>query len=290
MQIIFFTTRRLRAGALGSVLALLTACSQTPSQLSQFPNDLDRKEVDAHGIYPDGWTEETASANLEQPSGNEVLTVRGTVPKVYSADFHSEVILLVDGNEVGRRAVGLGNFQLSAPVKRGAGTRKVTVKFSAAQQLPGGDGRTVGARMEFLGFEPAKAAPAEAMTDIARGNLKLGTGWGPLETFKSEHFRWVENDAVVQITPERSGDAELALTVEAGPGVDGKCLLKVLDVNGRQVAAVKIAGRQTVSLFVPVEAGKANEFRLHVDEGGKKIASDPRVLNFRVFELAAKLH
>jgi hypothetical protein len=40
-----------------------------------------------------------------------------------------------------------------------------------------------------------------------------------------------------------------------------------------------------VKLFVPVEAGKTNEFRLHVDGGGKKAPNDPRVLNFRVFEV-----
>src|SRR5579883_3028430 len=112
MQIIFFTTRRLRAGALGSVLALLTACSQTPSQLSQFPNDLDRKEVDAHGIYPDGWTEETASANLEQPSGNEVLTVRGRTSGGRIGQFSA----FGAGQEGRRNAKGYGEIQRGAAI------------------------------------------------------------------------------------------------------------------------------------------------------------------------------
>jgi hypothetical protein len=78
------------------------------------------------------------------------------------------------------------------------------------------------------------------------------------------------------------------MEVEAGPGVGGQCLLKALDVSGRQVAAVLVEGRKAVKLFIPVETGKPNEFKLHVDGGGRRIQNDPRILNFRVFQVAAE--
>jgi hypothetical protein len=40
-----------------------------------------------------------------------------------------------------------------------------------------------------------------------------------------------------------------------------------------------------VKLFVPVVSDKPNEFRLHADGGGKPAKNDPRILNFRVFEV-----
>jgi hypothetical protein len=125
--------------------------------------------------------------------------------------------------------------------------------------------------------------------DIVRGvGVELGNGWGVVETFRGETFRWVDNDAHIRVTGSQSGDAALLLVVEPGPGVSGKpFLLKALDDSGRQVAAVRVARRGTVQLFVPVGDGKPSEFRLHVDDGGKAAPHDPRILNFRVFEIRA---
>jgi hypothetical protein len=83
-----------------------------------------------------------------------------------------------------------------------------------------------------------------------------------------------------------TGDVALSLVVEPGPGVGGKpFLLKVLDESGRQTAAVRVTGRGTVQLFIHADSDKPNEYRLHVDGGGKPAPNDPRILNFRVFEI-----
>jgi hypothetical protein len=272
---------------------MVISCSQSgvnpPSRLERFPADLSNSRLEASGIYADGWVAVKAVANLEQPSGNQVLSIRGTIPKIADPAFRTDVRLLVNNSEIGRRSVGLGDFQLSAPVSTKAGPQRVAVTFSASQELPAGDGRVVGAQLKFLGFEPAKSAENGSPPDIlVDSHLELGAGWGPLETYRGEYFRWVENDAQVFITADKPGDAGLSLAVEAGPGVGGKCLLKVLDASGRQVAAAPVRARETVTVFLPVEGGKPNEFRLHVDGGGKRIASDPRVLNFRVFQAATK--
>ena len=108
------------------------------------------------------------------------------------------------------------------------------------------------------------------------------------ETFRGETFRWVENDARILVTTSRPGDATVVLLVEPGPGFGGGAfLLKAFDVSGRQVAAVKVDRRKRVELPVPVEPGKPNDFRLHVDGGGRRTPRDPRILNFRVLQIEA---
>jgi hypothetical protein len=51
------------------------------------------------------------------------------------------------------------------------------------------------------------------------------------------------------------------------------------------VGAAEVRTRQTVQLFLPLAAGQESTFVLHVSGGGKRIATDPRILNFRVFKL-----
>ena len=261
-----------------------------PSGLQRFPDDLGNQGLDVSGIYPDGWAAQAADATLEQPRWKQAVAVRGTVPKIVDAAFRTDIEVRVDDRPVVRQSVGVGDFRISAPVQGGTGKRRVQVIFSASQQLPAGDDRAVGARLQFLGFEPAKSAERQAPMDIVRGSgLQLGTGWGVLETFRNETFRWVENDAQILITVPKPGEVTVVLLVEPGPGVGGAFLLKVLDVSGRQVNAVKVARLKPVELPLPIEPGKPNNFRLHVDGGGRRTPRDPRILNFRVLQIEAVL-
>lgn len=272
------------------LLAILCSCGGSPSgslppQVSRFPGDLANPKLEVSGIYQDGWVDKTGSIKLRQPAGEQALSFRGTVPKIGDANFHTDVELKVNDRGIAHQSVGIGDFHIAVPVGAGAGERRVTVAFSTAQQLPAGDGRMVGARVKFIGFVSAGSVAESTAHDIVRGSeIRLGSGWGVVETFRAETFRWVDNDAQILITPQKTGDFALSLAVEAGPGVGGKCVLKALDSTGRQVAAVLIDARAAAILYLPVEAGKTNEFRLHVDGGGKKAQNDPRVLNFRVFE------
>ena len=267
---------------------LLPACgqkaNQLPSQLSHIPGDLANSSLALSGVYADGWTGKTAALNLKQPAGDQVLVVRGMVPKVGDSDYSGDVAVSVDNRLIDRHSFRLGDFEIVEPIGGQSGTRRIGLAFSKVQQLPRGDDRVVGARLTFVGFEQAKAD-----ADVVRSpGVHLGSGWGQLETFKNQTFRWVNNDAELQITAEKPGDLGISLTVEPGPGVAaGPFLLKVLDSSGRQVASALIGKRETVRLFVPVEAGGANEFHLHVDGGGKMTPGDPRVLNFRVFRMEA---
>ena len=272
-----------------AIAVLLSSCGQQlPSQLSRFPADLSNPKLALSGIYADGWIGAKGAVNLKQPSGERMLLIRGEVPQIADANFHTGIVILIDNKEVARRELAVGSFQISAPPDKMTGKRLVTVEFSPLQQLPGGDDRNVGARLLSIGFEPAASRTAAESSDIVRGSgLQLGTGWGVIETFRNETFRWVENDAQVLITAAKAGDVGISLLVEPGPGVGTRCLLKALDVSGKQVASVPVEKRGSVKLLVPVEAGAPNQFRLHVDGGGKRASNDPRILNFRVFQIEA---
>jgi hypothetical protein len=139
-----------------ALIPSISSCGGTsglPYELKRFPADLGNAKLEASGIYGDGWTEKTVSVNLQQPAGKQVLSVRGTIPRIDVRDFNTEIVILLDNKEVGRRSVGLGDFKISAPVESGLGRRRVTVAFSALQQLPNGDARNVGAHLITLGFE-----------------------------------------------------------------------------------------------------------------------------------------
>ncbi len=131
-------------------------------------------------------------------------------------------------------------------------------------------------------------APAGARADILESprTLRLAEGWYEREEWEGQVFRWVANDAVFVAQPARSGDQKLMIEVEPGPGFGpAPFVLKVVDREGRQVDAAEVHTRQTVQLFLPLAVGQQNTFALHVSGGGKRVGSDTRILNFRVFKL-----
>ena len=275
------------------MLLFLCSCGGTglPSRLDRFPNDLANPKLELSGIYQDGWLGEKASLMLQQPSGNQVLMVRGMIPKIGEGPFATDVELRMDDKTVARQSFGTGDFRLSGRIAEGGGSRRIALTFGSSQELPGGDGRSVGARLSFIGFEaPGGAiAPTSTRPDIINGpGVQLGAGWGILETFGNETFRWVANDAQFRLAAVSSAVVEVSALLEAGPGLGTTSfMLSVLDPSGKQVATTQVRGRGTVKLLIPVEPGKVGEFHFHVNGGGKATPNDPRILNFRVFQLTA---
>ncbi len=261
-----------------------------PASISRFPADLANGELKPTGIFADGWVSPTASLVLYQPNGKQLLAVRGMVPKIDREDYQTRVEVRIDRQAVATRTLGIGDFALEARVPAEPGKHRIDLVFAKPQILPSGDGRAIGARLSFVGFEPAGAgrAPGEDIIGLGAG-IQLGSGWDVLETVKDETFRWVNNDAQILVTATQPGMRRLKVAIAPGPGLEGRdFVLQARDASGRQVDAVEVRGRQTVELFLPVETGQPNDFRLHVDHGGKATpGKDTRILNFRVFQIDA---
>jgi hypothetical protein len=135
--------------------------------------------------------------------------------------------------------------------------------------------------LNFRVFRFSSGSSGPAATDITGSAVTLGQGWYPIERFGVDLFRWVNNDAVFTTTGNR-----LVTEVEPGAGMGGKPLpLRVLDASGKQVQAVELRSRQTITLLLPHARGTSATYRFHIDGGGRKIPSDPRILNFRVMQL-----
>jgi len=233
-------------------------------------------------IYADGWIAGTASANLQQPGGDQAASIRGTIPKIGDPAFKTDVTLLVDDREVGAGRLAWATFSLRAR-KESAGKTAGNRGLQRIAATASGDGRTVAHNSNSWALSLRKSGPA-ARSILSRPESSTGERLGADRDLHREHFRWVENDAQILITPQRPAIWRFSMEVEAGPGVaavspEGSRRLRTA------VAAVLVEGRKAVKLFIPVETGKPNEFKLHVDGGGRRIQNDPRILNSAYFKL-----
>jgi hypothetical protein len=124
--------------------------------------------------------------------------------------------------------------------------------------------------------------------DIAAidSGITFGRGWFPVEWVSAtENFRWAATYAELELAPPSPDVRHLRLDIEPGPGA-GKDPLEVLlmGAKGEQFARATLYSRGV--LKVPVEGmagGAPFVIRFRVLNGGRSIALDTRILEFRVF-------
>jgi hypothetical protein len=123
-----------------------------PHAVSSFPADLAYEGLQYSGIYEDGWISERAFFILQPRTPGEVLEVRGMVPMIARADFKTTLTVSVDGREVARKTLGLGDYVLKIPLASAADSRRIDLAFDQTQTLPGGDNRPTGGLIRSIGF------------------------------------------------------------------------------------------------------------------------------------------
>jgi hypothetical protein len=168
------------------VLAMLvlaaTGCTwrsgqtEGPSYIRKFPSDLSDQRLELDGIYADGWTAPKASLSLVEPRGQQVLVIRGLIPKIDRDDFRTDVELSLDDKVVAKKSVGLGNFSLEARIPPSPGKHRVSLYFASVQLLPNGDYRPIGTRLSFAGFEAASKTRAGSALRSDSPNVKMAVG------------------------------------------------------------------------------------------------------------------
>jgi hypothetical protein len=267
-----------------------SARSGGPSHIRQFPSDLADPRLELAGIYTDGWTAPASSLSLYEPDGRQVLTIRGVIPKIERTDFKTDVELRLDDAVVARKSIGLGSFSVQVQVPLSPGKHRIGIVFTSVQLLPAGDGRPVGTLLSFAGFEPDSFTPA-AGAEIISNNaaVRLGSGWHNLETFGRDTSREADNDAQLLVSAAQRGTKRIGLVLESATDPDGPVVLKVLDASGRQVDAAEVSKHSTVEIFLPVEAGRDNDFRFHLDQdqGQAVLGAPPQRPAFRVYRIDA---
>jgi hypothetical protein len=216
------------------------------------------------------------------------------VLRVSDADGRTVAQGVVDGHKV---------VHLLLPLRPGQGER---FRLSAE-----GGGRRIAGDSRILDFQvsrcywsqdwetiPHSSQPPDAFNfkteapfelaeeDIAsrETGLRFGPGWYAVERQNGAPYRWVGEDAGFTVDPPGGPAGVLSLEIRPGPGVDYRPFrLLVLDHSGRTVAQGTVAGHKVVHLLLPLPKGRTGRFRLRTPDGGRRISTDPRILNFTVF-------
>ena len=156
-----------------------------------------------------------------------------------------------------------------------------------------GGGRRVPGEPRILNFrvfsldDGLAAAGGRDVVD-PRSGVRLGLGWYPLERYNGQTFRWMAGDGRFFVAADRASRATLRLLLEAGPSLgSGVAPISVLDRHGTVLLRTTLKGRGTVTAPLQLEAGE-NEFVVRVTSPNKRVSGDPRILNLRLFDAAAR--
>jgi hypothetical protein len=135
-----------------------------------------------------------------------------------------------------------------------------------------------------LSGEPARTNKAHDIFDGSEG-VTLGSGWYTLEVYQSASFRWVNNDAEIQLAQNGDGDAKLELVIEGGPSLNGKPLVLQVFGDNKLLQTTDVRTRRIVEITLP---RRKITIRLHTQSENKPVLHDTRILNFRVFRIWTK--
>ena len=212
---------------------------------------------------------------------------------VFSAVDHQLSIELEPGPGVGSKAFTLevydsANTLLTTLVVGGRQTVHVTMHASApvmhCVRLHAVDGgRRIGGDDRVLAYRVFRIAVVPQRRDVlpAMSGFRAGAGWYPLEQYGGSTFRWVNNDASIEVSVAAS---ELALELEPGPGVlKQPFTLKAVDARGNELGSFLVRTRQRVVIPLPLAEPTPYVIRLRVEGGGRATLGECRTLNFRVF-------
>ncbi|MDB5073812.1 MAG: hypothetical protein JWM87_4923, partial [Candidatus Eremiobacteraeota bacterium] len=118
--------------------------------LENVRRDLRASGVLYSGIYDDGWLGRRSYVTLSARRPGQHLRLKGFVPLTARGDFHTRIIVRVDGRVVTDQDVLPGEFAVEPPDALRAGVHHVALEFSALQTLPGDDGRHVGGALTSI--------------------------------------------------------------------------------------------------------------------------------------------
>jgi hypothetical protein len=261
-----------------------------PSGIRKIPEDLLNQQLEYSGVYEDGWLSGRSYFIFSDPNERDPLTIRGMVPVSHDSAFRTTMSVIIDGQEIGRRTMGIGEFEYRFPVPPHPGRRRLELSFDKTQLLPYSDARQASALLRCVSFEVKNCGSTDTSDVITDGGgIWRGDNWYPLEKHAGQSLRWVNNNAEILVAPQPAG-SELAIDLEPGASLHGEPLkLEALDATGQVLLRKDVAGRQTVRLPLDSkedESSGLSTIRLHALNGGAAVAGDTRILNFRVFHVA----
>lgn len=118
----------------------------------------------------------------------------------------------------------------------------------------------------------------------------LGLGWFNFEEFNNQGFRWVgKNPAEIIINNQNIANKILNISLESGPACGDNPLELDLFFNGELLKKEKFRGKNILQIdFSKIRADQIKEqniLKLIPISQNIKTPTDPRILNFRVFDI-----
>jgi hypothetical protein len=128
-----------------------------------------------------------------------------------------------------------------------------------------------------------RRAPAKVDIAPADSNFSFGPGWYPPERYPGgKVFRWIDNEATLELGLPANSSTTLRLELEPGPGMGDRSMgLQVFDGAERILDDV-VARRTVVRVHLLHFTSAPRIVRLCVSGGGDPVEHDPRILNCRV--------
>lgn len=123
-----------------------------PESINRFPADLANSDLEYSGIYEDGWISERSFFSLRQLRDSAAIHIKGSIPLVSEPRYRSTLQVVEDGTEIVRKDLGLGDFEITAPVSSHPGNHKIELRFSRYQRLTAPDNRPAAALISSIGF------------------------------------------------------------------------------------------------------------------------------------------
>jgi hypothetical protein len=153
----------------------------------------------------------------------------------------------------------------------------------------GGGKRVPGERriLNFRVFSIGAQRAGDSVADIVdpRKGVRLGEGWYPVERYKGQTFRWMQNDGKMFVSAGGAAHATLRMLLEVGPSVGSRQdAITVRDARGRTLLRTTLVGRGVVT--VPLDQLGSGESEVVIAAAGanKRVPHDPRILNLRLFD------
>lgn len=121
----------------------------------------------------------------------------------------------------------------------------------------------------------------------------IGKGWYQLEEYNKELFRWAgDQTSEIVLNDFRDKLQSVKLDLEPGPSCGGKPLILNAYIQNDFVGKYIVSGRQEINIPIAKKEYGSNQnqiiLRLESENDNHRIGSDPRILKYRVFNIALK--
>ena len=222
-------------------------CEAAPAAITDMKTSLIDPTQQYSGIYEDGWIGQDGFARLAGDRAG-IAELKFMFPNGIGV-AHNQVTLTVEGGRTVTRPLDPGSFSVSVPIE--SGPHKIAWHFADAGRLPGGDDRSVSAKLESLTVLPDTADEANTWHATPLSS-EAALGNAPLPRSGVESDGWVGKDGFVSVDADVPGRAALTILVPGGIGIADDEVTLTID-GGPGVTRHLEPGEATIDL--PVVAG-----------------------------------